>query len=210
MFITVLAADSHLLPYPSEILFDCADTFILILFNSSNFRPFTLILFFMIEISSFSLLISDRIPRTAISSNFLFQFTVHTSSRVLFLLFLCIFISDSIILLLFFVEPFILALFSIFISTTGTISLAFISLLSLFLHSQPFCFTNSLSFQVFLPSFFFLTLNILFRLSFLFELFPLYLIFDLSYFCLPFMPVIIPSTQWFFVVTQLSLFMEAI
>ncbi len=72
MFITVLAADSHLLPYPSEILFDCADTFILILFNSSNFRPFTLILFFMIEISSFSLLISDRIPRTAISSNFLF------------------------------------------------------------------------------------------------------------------------------------------
>ncbi len=209
MFITVLAADSHLLPYPSEILFDCADTFILILFNSSNFRPFTLILFFMIEISSFSLLISDRIPRTAISSNFLFQFTVHTSSRVLFLLFLCIFISDSIILLLFFVEPFILALFSIFISTTGTISLAFISLLSLFLHSQPSCFTNLLSFQVFLPSFFFLTLNILFRLSFLFELFPLYLIFDLSYFCLPFMPVIIPSTQWFFVVTQLSLFKEA-
>lgn len=202
MSITVWAAGSHLLPYPSEILFDCADTFILILFSSSNFIPFTLILVFMIEISSFNLLIFVRITRTATSSNFLFLFTVRTFSLVIFLLFLYIFISGLIILLLFFAEPFILALFSTFISTTGTISLVFISLPSLFLHLQQPCSLNVLNLQIYQPSFFFLVLNILFRLSFLFELFPLYyLICDLSYFCLPFIPVIITSTQWFFVVT---------
>lgn len=85
MLIAVLVAGSHLLPFPSEILFDCADTFILIIFNSSNFIPFTLVLFFKIEISSSNFLISGRITQTAISSNFLFYFTARTSFLVLFL-----------------------------------------------------------------------------------------------------------------------------
>ncbi len=164
----------------------------------------------MIETSSSSLLISGQTIRTVTSLNSLFLFTVRASSLVLFQLFICISISGLIILLLFFVEPSTLALFSIFTSITETISPIFISLPFLSLRQQSFCFIHLLHLQVFLFSFSFLILRILFILSFQFELFTLYWIFEFSYFCLLFMATIIISIRWFFVVTQLSLFMEAI